>query len=38
MHPLRLVDSDYRDHKTRDRLVADRVLAARHVGDPRDID
>jgi ectoine hydroxylase-related dioxygenase (phytanoyl-CoA dioxygenase family) len=27
MHPLRLVDPDYRSHKTRDRAVADRVLA-----------
>ncbi len=27
MHPLRLVDGDYRDHKTDARSVADRVLA-----------
>ena len=27
MHPLRLVDPDYRHHKTGDRVVADRVLA-----------
>jgi ectoine hydroxylase-related dioxygenase (phytanoyl-CoA dioxygenase family) len=27
MHPLRLVDPDYRSHKTHDREVADRVLA-----------
>ena len=26
MHPLRLVDPDYRSHKTMDRAVADRVL------------
>ena len=26
MHPLRLVDPDYRRHKTEDRAVADRVL------------
>ncbi|MDB4958853.1 MAG: phytanoyl-CoA dioxygenase (PhyH) family protein [Myxococcales bacterium] len=26
MHPLRLVDSGYREHKTSDRVVADRVL------------
>jgi ectoine hydroxylase-related dioxygenase (phytanoyl-CoA dioxygenase family) len=28
MHPLRLVDPDYRDHKTQDHAVADRVLTA----------
>jgi hypothetical protein len=28
MHPLRLVDPDYRDHKTQDHVVADRVLTA----------
>ena len=28
MHPLRLIDPDYRDHKTLDRVVADRVLTA----------
>jgi len=27
MHPLRLVDGDYRDHKTEARSIADRVLA-----------
>jgi ectoine hydroxylase-related dioxygenase (phytanoyl-CoA dioxygenase family) len=27
MHPLRLVDASYREHKTNDRSVADRVLA-----------
>ena len=27
MHPLRLVDTDYRDHKTEARAIADRVLA-----------
>ncbi|MGE5185257.1 MAG: phytanoyl-CoA dioxygenase family protein [Acidobacteriota bacterium] len=27
MHPLRLVDGDYRDHKTEARAIADRVLA-----------
>jgi ectoine hydroxylase-related dioxygenase (phytanoyl-CoA dioxygenase family) len=27
MHPLRLVDPDYRQHKTKDHLVADQVLA-----------
>jgi ectoine hydroxylase-related dioxygenase (phytanoyl-CoA dioxygenase family) len=27
MHPLRLVDDDYRDHKTEARSIADRVLA-----------
>jgi hypothetical protein len=26
MHPLRLVDDNYRDHKTHDRVIADRVL------------
>ncbi|HEX2688985.1 MAG TPA: phytanoyl-CoA dioxygenase family protein [Kofleriaceae bacterium] len=33
MHPLRLVDSDYRAHKTQDRIIADRVLTAPRVGD-----
>ena len=28
MHPLRLVDPDYREHKTQDHVVADRVLTA----------
>jgi ectoine hydroxylase-related dioxygenase (phytanoyl-CoA dioxygenase family) len=27
MHPLRLVDDGYRDHKTHDRVVADHILA-----------
>ena len=26
MHPLRLVDAGYRDHKTEARVIADRVL------------
>ena len=26
MHPLRLVDPEYREHKTSDRAIADRVL------------
>jgi ectoine hydroxylase-related dioxygenase (phytanoyl-CoA dioxygenase family) len=33
MHPLRLVDPDYRAHKTHDRIIADRVLTAPRVGD-----
>ncbi len=33
MHPLRLLDGDYRDHKTPDRIVADRVLAGPWIGD-----
>jgi len=33
MHPLRLVDPDYRDHKGNDRVIADRVLTAPRVGD-----
>lgn len=33
MHPLRLVDPDYRAHKTDARVVADRVLTAPRVGD-----
>jgi ectoine hydroxylase-related dioxygenase (phytanoyl-CoA dioxygenase family) len=33
MHPLRLIDPDYRAHKTHDRIVADRVLTAPRVGD-----
>ena len=33
MHPLRLVDADYREHKGNDRTIADRVLTARRVGD-----
>jgi hypothetical protein len=28
MHPLRLVDDEYREHKTADRVIADRVLTA----------
>jgi ectoine hydroxylase-related dioxygenase (phytanoyl-CoA dioxygenase family) len=28
MHPLRLVDGEYREHKTADRVIADRVLTA----------
>ncbi|HEX7837376.1 MAG TPA: phytanoyl-CoA dioxygenase family protein [Kofleriaceae bacterium] len=34
MHPLRLVDPEYRAHKTDDRAIADRVLAAPRPGDP----
>ena len=34
MHPLRLVDPAYRDHKTDDRIIADRVLTAPRPGDP----
>lgn len=33
MHPLRLVDPTYREHKTHDRVVADRVLTAPQIGD-----
>jgi ectoine hydroxylase-related dioxygenase (phytanoyl-CoA dioxygenase family) len=33
MHPLRLVDPAYRDHKTHDHAVADRVLTAPRIGD-----
>jgi ectoine hydroxylase-related dioxygenase (phytanoyl-CoA dioxygenase family) len=33
MHPLRLVDTEYREHKTHDRVIADRVLTAPRVGD-----
>lgn len=33
MHPLRLVDPEYREHKTVDRVIADRVLTAPYVGD-----
>ena len=33
MHPLRLVDQDYREHKTEDHIIADRVLTAPRVGD-----
>lgn len=33
MHPLRLVDAGYRDHKTDARAIADRVLTAPRVGD-----
>jgi len=33
MHPLRLVDADYRAHKTDARVIADRVLTAPRVGD-----
>jgi len=32
MHPLRLVDASYREHKTHDRIIADRVLTGPHVG------
>ena len=35
MHPLRLVDPEYREHKTQDRVIADRVLTAPRVGDSR---
>lgn len=35
MHPLRLIDGDYREHKTHDRIIADRVLIGPRVGDPR---
>lgn len=37
MHPLRLVDPEYREHKTADRVIADRVLTAPRVGDARSI-
>jgi hypothetical protein len=37
MHPLRLVDPEYREHKTQDRVIADRVLTAPRVGDSRSI-
>ena len=33
MHPLRLIDPDYRVHKTHDRAVAHRVLTAPRVGE-----
>jgi ectoine hydroxylase-related dioxygenase (phytanoyl-CoA dioxygenase family) len=33
MHPLRLVDAGYRDHKTDDHIIADRVLTAPRIGD-----
>ena len=33
MHPLRLVDPSYRDHKTDDHVIAERVLTAPRVGD-----
>ena len=33
MHPLRLVDPAYREHKTEDHIIADRVLTAPRVGD-----
>ena len=33
MHPLRLVDPAYREHKTHDRVIADRVLTGPRVGD-----
>jgi len=33
MHPLRLIDANYREHKTHDRVIADRVLTAPRVGD-----
>jgi ectoine hydroxylase-related dioxygenase (phytanoyl-CoA dioxygenase family) len=32
MHPLRLIDTAYREHKTEDRTTADRVLARPHAG------
>jgi ectoine hydroxylase-related dioxygenase (phytanoyl-CoA dioxygenase family) len=32
MHPLRLVDEDYRSHKTRDHAIADQVLARPEAG------
>jgi hypothetical protein len=35
MHPLRLLDADYREHKTPDRIIADRVLTGPRIGDPR---
>jgi ectoine hydroxylase-related dioxygenase (phytanoyl-CoA dioxygenase family) len=35
MHPLRLIDAAYREHKTHDRIIADRVLTGPRVGDPR---
>ena len=33
MHPLRLVDPSYREHKTRDHVIADRVLTGPRPGD-----
>jgi ectoine hydroxylase-related dioxygenase (phytanoyl-CoA dioxygenase family) len=33
MHPLRLIDADYRAHKTHDRVIADRVLTGPRIGD-----
>lgn len=33
MHPLRLVDPSYREHKTEDHVIADRVLTAPRPGD-----
>jgi ectoine hydroxylase-related dioxygenase (phytanoyl-CoA dioxygenase family) len=33
MHPLRLIDPDYRTHKTQDHAIADRVLTGPRVGD-----
>jgi|SRR5215510_11245976 len=38
MHPLRTVDPGYREHKTHDRIVADRMLTAPHPGDPTSLD
>jgi ectoine hydroxylase-related dioxygenase (phytanoyl-CoA dioxygenase family) len=35
MHPLRLIDPEYREHKTDDRIIADRVLTGPRVGEPR---
>jgi ectoine hydroxylase-related dioxygenase (phytanoyl-CoA dioxygenase family) len=32
MHPLRLVDPAYREHKTEDRIIADRVLTGPRIG------
>ena len=37
MHPLRLVDPEYREHKTQDRVIAERVLTAPRIGDARSI-
>jgi ectoine hydroxylase-related dioxygenase (phytanoyl-CoA dioxygenase family) len=38
MHPLRMVDPGYREHKTHDRIVADRMLTAPRPGDPTSLD
>ena len=37
MHPLRLVDPSYREHKTADHVIADRVLTAPRPGDATSI-